>query len=79
MLDTTPETATEVGLKLRVDRVNGRIDRLGADGAWVEYVPPPPEYDVRRDSDAGRGINQAQRAGDDIKKMNEVAKKATEQ
>ncbi len=76
MIDTPVETERS-GTQMRVDRITGRIDRRQGDGPWVEYITPP-EYDVRYDSETGRAVGKVLQLGDDIKKMNEVAKKTTE-
>jgi len=76
MIDTAGG-ATQNGIQMRVDRITGQIDQRHGDGPWAEYHTPP-EYDVRRDSGTGRAVGQALRAGDDIRKMHEVAKKVTE-
>jgi len=76
MIDTTVETE-HTDAQMRVDRITGRIDQRQSDGSWVEYHTPP-EYDVKYDSYTGRAVNQARQAGDDIKKMHEVAKEAME-
>ncbi len=77
MLDTPVETE-KTKIQMRVDRITGRVDQRHADGPWTEYIPPPPEYDVKFDSDAGQALRRTQQAGDEIKMMNEAAKKAME-
>lgn len=61
---------------MRADRLTDRIEIQKTDGEWVEYAPPPPDFDPMTDTDAGRGLTKTQQAGDDIRKMNEVTQDA---
>jgi len=61
---------------MRVDRLTDRIEIQKTTGEWVEFAPPPPDFDPLVDTEAGRGLSKTQQAGDDIRKMNEAAKDA---
>jgi len=63
---------------MRVDRITQRVDVQTADGRWEEFVPPPPSYDAK-DTPTGHAVRKAERAGEDIRKMNDVAKDAVNQ
>jgi len=56
---------------LRLDRITHQTEVLSAEGQWVEYKVPRPDYDSR-DTPTGAAVGKAQQAGDDIRKMNDV-------
>lgn len=69
--------ADGVARSVRVDRLSSRVEIETETGEWVEVAPPPPAYD-HRDTPAGHAVGKAQQAGDEIRKMNEVVKDATD-
>jgi hypothetical protein len=73
----TPGGNGQPGTEMRVNRYTGTIETRLGEGSWIVYLEQP-EYDVRRDSGTGRAVGKALQAGEDIKKMHEVAKEATE-
>jgi len=77
-INVVPSPDQSEVVEQRVDRLTGRIEQRIAGGKWIEYAPPPPDFDPKVDTSAGREVSRAQQAGNDIRKMNEVAKKATE-
>lgn len=62
---------------MRVDRLTERVEIESGTGEWVEFAPPPPQYD-HRDTPTGHAVGKTEQAARDIRKMNEVAKDATD-
>lgn len=62
---------------VRVDRLSERVEIESATGEWVELAAPPPKFD-HRDTPSGHAVGKTEQAAKDIRKMNEVSKKATD-
>jgi len=61
---------------MRVDRWSERVEIQTEAGDWIEFAPPPPEYDAR-ETHVGQLVGKTDQAEKDIRKMNEVVNDAT--
>ena len=61
---------------MRVDRWSERVEIQTEGGDWIEFAPPPPEYDAR-ETHVGQLVGKTDQAEKDIRKMNEVVNDAT--